>query len=516
MEEKAELIIELNHRFTHKTKNSTLQKMSNLITNSQSLDSKERYHLVQYNPNQVSEKKLIQQLYASPEILHVQPNRTLALRSNEEPNDNLITDQWYLELVGAAEAWNLSTGGVNSRNDTIVIAVIDNGFDLDHEDLISNIWTNAGEIPNDGIDNDGNGLVDDVQGWHFGNGDGDQIPKRNHGTSVMGLMGAKGNNNVGIAGINWKVKLLPISIDNKLSSLLSAFEYVRDMRQRFNESDGKDGAFIVATSYSGGKNFEFAIDNPIWCGMYDKMGEVGILNVGATANLNIDVDEFGDMPSTCTSDFLIITTSTNEIDTKLVSAGFGPRSVDIGAPGVNLLTTHIDDIYHLFSGTSAATPLVTGTVGLLYSIPNSEISTQSTQNPRATALKIKDYILEGATTISDLREVTTTGGRLNLANAIRNMSLDFASERLGLQILTHYPNPTNNELNLELQLDDLQPLRIQGVNMLGQIVYFTEGSPDDYPIKNEVIDVSQWATGHYFFTVSQGRFQKTVKISVLH
>jgi len=464
--------------------------------------------------DEINISMVLKNLRASGQYAMVQADGDIALRS-DPPNDNLLNDQWYLEMVKAADAWNLSQGGSTALGDSIVIAVIDNGYDLNHEDLVDNIWVNQADIPGDGIDNDANGYIDDIYGWNF-QSDNSDFSKKNHGTSVLGLIGAKGNNGKGITGINWKVKLMPISIDNKISSLLQAFDYIKEMRRLYNETNGKEGAFIVASTYSGGKNFQWAADNPVWCNMYDQMGEVGVLSIGATTNLNVDVDEFGDMPSTCTSDYLIMVTSTDEIDSKLISAGYGPKSVDIGAPGINLLTTHVDNIYHLFSGTSAATPLVAGTIGLLYSIPNLRIAQNNKTAPAQSALNIKSYVLNGAITISDLKNTTTTGGRLDLSNAIRRLSQANGGNRLGLQIDAIYPNPAVDQVNVTVHLDDLQDISWTILDSAGRTISQETEIPFDYPVATKVFNTSNWPTGNYFIKVKQGNFVKTKKVSIYH
>ncbi len=507
-----DLIVTTSKAVAHKTNYHLQLGISHLhIQNITSISNDRRTFKLSFD-HTLDIDKLAEEVRATGKFHLVQPDRTIELRG-DPPNDNLHNDQWYLEMVKAADAWNLSIGGSTAIGDSIVIAVIDNGFDLNHEDLSQNIWINRSEIPNDGIDNDNNGYIDDINGWNFKSATGD-FSKENHGTSVLGLIGAKGNNGKGITGINWKVKLMPISIDNKISSLINAFDYVKEMRRLYNETNGKEGAFIVAATYSGGKNFQWADDNPIWCGMYDTMGEVGILSIGATSNLNVDVDVYGDMPSTCPSDYLIMVTSTDEIDSKLISAGYGPKSVDLGAPGVNLLTTHVDNIYHLFSGTSAATPLVAGTIGLLYSIPNLRIATANKSKPSQSALKIKSYILDGTLQIADLRNRTVTGGRLDLSNAIRRLSQANGGNRLGLQINKIYPNPAVDKVQVTLHLDDLQDVQWTIIDSAGRILLQEKEQPFDYPVATKVIDTSQWPTGQYYITAEQGNFVKTKSISI--
>jgi len=512
-ESPSELIITVSKAITHKTNAANALGLSEIpYEHITPLSRDNKSFVVSFDAEIVDLNEIVKSIRSTGKVHSVQVNRSLELRS-DPPNDNLISEQWYLDMVNADHAWNLSIGGSNSSGEDIVIAVIDNGFDLNHEDLKENIWVNPKEIANDGIDNDSNGFIDDVNGWNFIRSDG-SFTKKNHGTSVLGLIGAKGNNEIGIAGVNWNVKLLPISIDTKLSSLLKAFEYIKDMRRLYNETNGKEGAFIVASTYSGGKSFQFAKDNPIWCNMYNELGEVGVLSIGATSNLNMDVDVYGDMPSTCTSDHLIVVTSTDQIDAKLLSAAYGSESVDIGAPGIELLTTHIDNIYHTFSGTSAATPLVAGSIGLLYSIPNQNIAQQTKNDPAATALIMKEYLLAGAKQISDLRERSTSGGRLDLANTIRFLSKENGAERLGLQIENIFPNPTTDMVNVTINLSDLQVLQWSVIDASGKTMIQTSDVPLDYPVVAKSIDTSSWPQGQYFVIVRQGNFLKSEKITV--
>lgn len=129
----------------------------------------------------------------------------------QDPNDENYNKQWYLRRIQASDAWNTTTGGITINGDTIVVFVIDEGFDILHEDLEENIWINKAETPNNAIDDDLNGYVDDVKGWNLSDTSGLHIPTE-HGTRVAGIIGGVGNNNIGISGINWNVKLIPFSI----------------------------------------------------------------------------------------------------------------------------------------------------------------------------------------------------------------------------------------------------------------------------------------------------------------
>ncbi|MDX1410455.1 MAG: S8 family serine peptidase, partial [Saprospiraceae bacterium] len=127
-----------------------------------------------------------------------------------DPNDQLWSEQWDMERIGMPQAWDISTGGLTTRGDTIVIAILDDGYDLTHEDLTGQIWHNHGEVPNDGVDNDQNGYIDDHAGLYLQSGNDDH-PVAQHGTAVAGIIGASGNNGIGITGINWNIRILAIS-----------------------------------------------------------------------------------------------------------------------------------------------------------------------------------------------------------------------------------------------------------------------------------------------------------------
>ncbi|MEO5905371.1 MAG: S8 family serine peptidase, partial [Saprospiraceae bacterium] len=190
---------------------------------------------------------------------------------NTAPNDPGYVNQENFDLINMEKAWDISQGGLTSRGDTIVVALIDDGFQLDHEDLITNIWINHDEVPNDGADNDDNGYNDDYYGFNVTTGT-DVHPNLEHGTNVAGIVGARGNNSKGIAGINWRVKLMIISGADFESDLIEAYEYVLDMRKRYRLTSGNKGAFVVAANLSAGIDLAFGVDHPLWCEMYDKLG----------------------------------------------------------------------------------------------------------------------------------------------------------------------------------------------------------------------------------------------------
>ena len=191
--------------------------------------------------------------------------------------------------------------------DTVVVAIIDNGVNRLHEDLEGGIWENQNEIRDNGIDDDQNGFIDDYYGWNFKNNTGDVSINgigNWHGTPINGIIGANAYNNIGIKGICPNVKLMNIVKGNSVESYIESLEYIYSMRKRYNDTNGEEGAFVVAINCSWGVSDLWAEDYPDWCAMYDKLGSVGVLCVSSVPNNYIDVDLCGDMPTTCPSDYL--------------------------------------------------------------------------------------------------------------------------------------------------------------------------------------------------------------------
>src|SRR5690606_32602697 len=189
-----------------------------------------------------------------------------------------------------------------------------------------------------------------------------------HGTRVAGLVGAKGNNALGVVGANWDVKMMVVHYGTlNESNVVAAYTYPWEMRRRYNQSGGAEGAFVVATNASWGINNGQPDNYPIWCAVYDSLGAQGVLSCGSTTNSNVNVDVVGDMPTACTGEYLVSVTATNSDDMR--SGGYGAVSIDVAAPGSGVYTTNVDGTYGSASGTSFAAPLTAGVIGLLYSAP---------------------------------------------------------------------------------------------------------------------------------------------------
>lgn len=329
------------------------------------------------------------------------------------PDDPQLGSQWHHNNIGSAAAWDISTGGVTATGDTIVVCIIERS-DLNHPDLSANAWLNLAEDANNGTDDDGNGYVDDVRGWNTPFGD-DNVYGSNHGTQVAGMIGAVGNNALGVSGANWHVKMMPVAYGGAQEDLvLEAYTYPLIMRRRYNTSNGATGAFIVATNASWGIDGGQPSDSPLWCAMFDTLGAEGVLNCGATANNNVDVDAVGDLPTGCPSEYMVSVTATNSADDRTFS-GYGITSIDVGAPGASVFTTSQSGGYGYATanGTSFASPLVAGVIGLLYSAPCGSLMDLVHGDPAAGALYIRNKLFAGVDQVGNLPGTIATGGRIN-------------------------------------------------------------------------------------------------------
>ncbi len=378
----------------------------------------------------VNELEFERQIHAFGKFENVQKNRLIKPRLI--PNDPDFSKQWqYLNtgstggIVGADMdmelAWDITTGGLTPSGDTIVVCVIDDGINANHEDIKDNLWINYNEIPDNDIDDDNNGYVDDYRGWNVEFDDDNVYAGGGHGTPVAGIIGARGNNGKGVSGVNWNVKLMIVDYNRETeANALASYGYAYKMRKLYNETNGSKGAFVVATNASWGIDYTQANEAPLWCAMYDALGQVGILNCGATTNSNTDVDVLGDLPTSCASEYLISVTNLNKSDLKVANAGYGRKTIDLGAYGHQSYTV-TRTAYGGFSGTSGATPHVTGLIGLLYSAPCSVFQNLVMSDPAAAALVAKDMIYHGTVANASLEGITTTGGKLNAFRAISNL-----------------------------------------------------------------------------------------------
>ncbi|MCI9617828.1 MAG: S8 family serine peptidase [Eubacterium sp.] len=312
------------------------------------------------------------------------------------PSDSQYNNQWALEKIDAMGAWSKTTGSSDVK-----VGIIDSGIDYTHEELAANMWKNPGEIPGDGIDNDGNGYVDDVYGWNFYNNNNEPTDSFSHGTFCAGIIAADLNHK-DVAGIAPNVKLISLKVGNEFfyyDAIIKAVNYASNM-----------GIDILNYSASGrNKNtaFEAAIRN------YD-----GIF-VKAASNDGSNNDITPDYPRTSEFTNIIKVANSTSGDVLSSSSNYGQVDVTLAAPGSGVISTGLNNTYRSGSGTSFAAPYVAGVAALIKS-----------QYPKFSTSAIIDSIKEGVDKLESLDGKVETGGRLNA-----NKALEFARFRsLGWQV----------------------------------------------------------------------------------
>lgn len=289
--------------------------------------------------------------------------------------------------IDAVEVWDVFTGS----GEEIIIGVIDTGVDYLHPDLANNMWQNPGEIPDNGIDDDGNGYIDDYYGWDFAYDDNDPMDGGGHGTHCSGIIAAKGNNGIGVCGVMWDARIMAIKFLDD-----DGFGYTSDA---IDAVDYAIAMNVPITSNSwGGGGYSQALEEVI--------AQSGIF-VAAAGNgySNIDINPY--YPACFELDNIISVAATDHFDNKAEFSNFGKQSVDLAAPGVDILSTTPNSQYEFYSGTSMAVPHVSGAIGLSWSY-----------NPRLSSLEIKDAVLKAVDTVSSMQGITVTGGRLNVKKLI--------------------------------------------------------------------------------------------------
>lgn len=350
----------------------------------------------------------IEKVKKNPKVKYVEPDYEIQI--DLTPNDPRFPDLWGLHNTGqtggtydadidAPEAWDYHTGSHD-----VVVAVVDTGVGYTHEDLAANMWVNPGEGPTpDGLDNDGNGYVDDIYGYDFCNYDSDPWDDHGHGTHCSGTIAGVGNNGIGVAGVNWSaqimaLKFLSASGSGYTSDAELCLEYVILMKQNY-------GIPVIATSNSyGGGGYSFSFWEAI-----EAANSAGILFVAAAGNSGTDNDIYPHYPSSYNNDNVIAVAATDHNDRLVTNppwtwgSCYGLTSVDLGAPGLGIWSTLPGNSYASWSGTSMATPHVSGAVALV-----------KAAFPGLTHIGIRSRIFNSVDPLPTLIGKTVTGGRLNL------------------------------------------------------------------------------------------------------
>ena len=371
------------------------------------------------------------QFNRSPNVLYAEPNykRRLSLT----PNDPFFTWQWNMNNTGqtggtvdadidAPEAWEIRTGT------GVVVAVTDTGIDYEHVDVNENMWINPGEdmpvigIPDDndfnGVDDDGNGKIDDIYGWDFAgdswedpfDDDDDPMDPLGHGTHVAGIIGAEGNNGIGVTGVCWDAKLMALKIfaDDYDPEDPTAGALVSDITQAIDYAISKN-ARIINASWGGG-DYSVAEYQAL-----ERARDDGILFIAAAGNYGMNNDSQPFYPASYNLNNIISVMATNHYDNRAYYSNYGPSTVDLGAPGGEIflndatggiLSLIPDDTYDYMQGTSMAAPHVSGAAALMWAV-----------NPSLTYSRVKTLLLYSVD--RTLPGQCISGGRLNLERALK-------------------------------------------------------------------------------------------------
>jgi thermitase len=385
------------------------------------------------------------------------PSRNTSRNASEENvlmNDPFIQNKWGLEKTHASKAWEITKGSKD-----IVIAVIDTGIDVNHRDLADNLWRNLGEMGLDaqgrdkatnGIDDDGNGFIDDVHGWNFVHNDHKLTDNHGHGTHIAGIIGAKGGNNFGISGVAPNVSLMILKYydpkaphTNNLKNTINAIRYAIKMKAHIiNYSGG--GTDYSAEEYEAVKEAERA----------------GILFVAAAGNERSNTDEAGKhyYPADYELSNIISVTAVNKDEIKVLpSSNYGVRTVDLAAPGENIYSALPNNSFGFMTGTSQATAFVTGVAALVMS-----------HNRDLDAAHVKKYILRTGDEYPSLLSKTGTAKLLNSYKALTTLDSGVGltgvvasnTAKMGTRAFSSSSNPkssnASNTSALNNTLDDTQ------------------------------------------------------------
>jgi subtilisin family serine protease len=341
--------------------------------------------------------KAIAALSARDDVLYAEPNYLLHLEAT--PDDPQFGQLYGMNLIGAPQAWDVTQGNRN-----IVVAVIDEGIDLNHQDLAANIWTNPapGSIA---------GISGDLHGYDFRDKTG-TILAEPHATHVAGTIGAVGNNHTGVVGVNWLVSLMSLRFISAATNLgseadaIKAYNYVKQMRDLWSSSGQTKGANIrvVNASFGGGGYSQASAD------AINAMGQSGVLFVAAAGNDGTNNDVSPHYPSNYSLPNVIAVTGTTQTDQQIYN--YGAQSVLMGAPAVGICSTVPNNNYScLFSGTSMATPHVAGAAALLLAA-----------NSTLTVNRLRALLAFNGDRIAALQGKTLTGRRLNVFKSLQALS----------------------------------------------------------------------------------------------
>jgi thermitase len=361
---------------------------------------------------------VVNEYRALPDVEYVEPNYTISLdpepkgavpptyldSATNGPNDPMFGDQWSLENTGqrggqakadisALAAWEKTKG-----NDKVVVAVLDSGVDYTHPDLIKNMWVRPPNMTR--YSDDELGTIDDAHGFNAINDTGDPMDENGHGTHCAGIIGAEGDNNEGITGVNWKVEIMPLKFMNASGSgttkdAIKAINYVIDRKRA--------GVNVRVINASWGSTMKSkALEDVI-----REAGEAGVLFVAAAGNSSADSDRSPHYPAGYNLPNVISVAALNRKDELASFSNYGAKSVHIAAPGAEILSTWLGGTFEEHSGTSMATPEVVGVAALVLSL-----------DPELSVKELRQRLMDATDPLPALKGKVVSGGRINAALAV--------------------------------------------------------------------------------------------------
>ncbi len=363
----------------------------------------------------------------SPYVEYAEPNY-IVRKAQLIPNDPYFNLQWGLRNVGQNVDGFVGTQGIDieivnlwaqCQGGDVVVAVLDTGVDYNHPDLTQNIWSNPGEVCNNGVDDDGNGYVDDCVGWNFAYNTNNPMDDDvdGHGTHVAGIIGAVGNNNQFLAGVNWSVKIMPVKfMDNTGAGTIDAV--VRAIRYAVN-----NGAKIINASYAYPFDCYATTPSKAEREALNYAKEKGVLVVAAAGNSGCNNDIYPTYPASYRMENVISVTAINSKGEMPYWANYGSLSVHLAAPGFRIYSLLPNGRYGQLSGTSMATPFVSGVASLLYAC-RSEMD----------YLKVRELLLSTVKPLTSTKDKTLSGGMLNAYGALSSQPVPLKPKIVSLEI----------------------------------------------------------------------------------
>lgn len=324
------------------------------------------------------------------------------VRIMEAPNDGYFSSLRGLQNIGAPSAWDIKTDAGN-----VIVGVIDTGVDYNHPDLSASMWRNPKEIAGNGLDDDGNNWVDDIYGVDFYNSDADPMDDHSHGTHVSGIIGAFGNNGQGISGVAWSVKIMALKFmaangRGYDSGAIQAIDYVL----RIKAANGYSR--VILNNSWGGDEYSKALNDAIVAAR-----NKGVLFVAAAGNDSANTDNAPMYPASYNPQNIIAVGANDSADNRAWFSNYGCNSVDIFAPGVNILSAMPGGGYGYKSGTSMAAPHVSGMLALIW-----------TANPNRAWRAVKSALLDSVDQTSSMSRLSVAQGRVNLDQALQHGAID--------------------------------------------------------------------------------------------